>query len=297
MTDRSLKDSERTLKRSISAAMSSTQPLQEDLGERTTTCSDHGEYRSSGARYLGKHQVWTPCPDCEESRLAGKRQAEAQEQAERARMHLESMLGHAAIPKRFMGRSLDSFVAASKEQKHALSIACEFATNYPYHAERGDSLVFSGLPGTGKSHLGAAVQQALMPNVASLYVTCAGLIRAVRATWSRDSERTEVAVLREFGTVELLVIDEVGATGGTDNEQALIFDVLDRRYRDMRPTILLTNLDKSGFKNFVGDRVFDRLTETARWVSFDWASYRPTARNSSPSNDPQFNRNSNGASV
>lgn len=140
-----------------------------------------------------------------------------------------------------------------------------------------------------------------MPAHVGLYLTCAGLIRAVRATWSRDSERTEVDVLRELGTVALLVIDEVGVSGGTDNEQALIFDVLDRRYRDMRPTILLTNLDKAGFKVFVGDRVYDRLTETARWVIFDWDSYRPTARKQfaarndfgrgSPSNEPNFNLN------
>jgi DNA replication protein DnaC len=133
-----------------------------------------------------------------------------------------------------------------------------------------------------------------MPRHCSLYVTCMGLIRAVRATWSRDSQRTEVDVLDEFGTVELLVIDEVGVQSGTDNEQSLIFDVLDRRYRDMRPSILLTNQDKAGFRGFVGDRVFDRLTETGRWVSFDWGSYRTKARTeigkASPSNDPNFNR-------
>ena len=65
---------------------------------------------------------------------------------------------------------------------------------------------------------------------------------------------------------------------GTDSEQNHIFDVLDSRYREMRPTIILTNMDKEGLKGFVGDRVFDRMTEVAKWVPFAWASYRTTAR-------------------
>lgn len=278
MTDRSFEDSGRDLTRLIGAAASATRTLKEPLGDRVMDCADHGQYTSSGVRFLGKREIWTPCPDCEEARLAATRHAEAQEQAERERARLEAMLGQAAIPRRFMERSLDNFVAETTEQQNALSVTREFAKNFAHHAERGDSLIFSGLPGTGKSHLGAALLKAVIPEYVGLYITCTGMIRAVRATWSRDSERTEVDVLREFGTVELLVLDEVGASGGTDNEQSLIFDILDRRYRDMRPTILLTNLDKSGFKSFVGDRVFDRMTEVARWVSFDWASYRPTAR-------------------
>ena len=248
------------------------------LGDRTETCHEHGQFTATGTR-LGKREVWTTCPDCKEDRLAAEQQAEAREQADRARAHLEAMLGQAAIPKRFMTRSLENFVAETPEQHHALTVAREFAENFAHHAERGDSLIFSGPPGTGKSHLATALLQAVMPECVGLYVTCMGLIRAVRATWGRDSERTEVEILREFGTVDLLVIDEVGVQNGTDNEQSLIFDVIDRRYREMRPTVMLTNQDKAGFKAFVGDRVFDRLTETARWVPFDWASYRPKARN------------------
>ncbi|NMM78572.1 hypothetical protein B2J88_32660 [Rhodococcus sp. SRB_17] len=240
-------------------------------------CADHGAYRSSGVHFLGIKEIWTPCPDCEEARLAAQRHAEAQEQAKRARAHLEAMLDQAAIPKRFMERSLDNFVAETPEQQRALSFAREFASNFTHHAKRGDGLVLSGLPGTGKSHLATAILQSIMPAHVGLYITCAGMIRAVRATWSRDSERTEVDVLRELSSVDLLVLDEVGVSGGTDNEQELIFDVLDRRYRDMRPTVLLTNLDRARFKDFVGERVYDRLTETARWVTFDWTSYRPTA--------------------
>lgn len=303
MTVRSNEENPRNLQRFVAEGLKTATALKQSLGERTSVCSEHGDFVSTGVLLMGRREIWTPCLDCEEARVAAKRQAEAQEHAERARIHLEAMLGQAAIPRRFQDRSLDNFVAETPEQQRALSIAREFAENFAQHAERGEGIVMSGMPGTGKSHLATAILQSVMPSSVGLYITCASLIRAVRATWSRDSERTEVDVLRELGTVALLVIDEVGVSGGTDNEQALIFDVLDRRYRDMRPTILLTNLDKSGFKTFVGDRVFDRLTETARWVTFEWGSYRLTARKQfaavaqragTPSNEPHFHRNSTG---
>ena len=104
------------------------------------------------------------------------------------------------------------------------------------------------------------------------------MIRAVRETWRRDSEQSEREVLRYFASLDLLVIDEIGVQYGTDGEQTIIFEVLDRRYRDIRPTILITNQDKGGLVQFVGERTFDRLIETSRWIAFDWPSFRPAAR-------------------
>lgn len=252
--------------------------LQENLGERAENCDAHGAYVSAGMRYLGRREVWTPCPGCEEARVAGERRADAMRMADAQRERIEAMVGAAAIPGRFVGRSLENFHAVTDAQQEALRIATDYAANFSAHAKRGRSLIFSGLPGTGKSHLATAILQALMPERCGLYTVCMDVIRNVRATWRRDSEHRESEVLGAYTTVPLLVLDEIGAQYGTDGEQTILFDVLDRRYRDMRPSILLTNQDKAGMKQFIGERTFDRLTETARWVSFDWESYRPQAR-------------------
>lgn len=253
----------------------------EVLPEKVLQCPDHGDFKASGVRYLGKREIWTGCPVCEESRLAVERQAEAERKAELARQRIESMIEESAIPARFIGRTFDNFNASTDSQRAALKATREFAANFWTHRKRGTGLILSGLPGTGKSHLAGAVLQAIMPQHAGLYITCMGLIRAVRATWRKDSERSEAHVLNMLCTVPLLVLDEIGVQYGTDGEQTILFDVLDRRYRDLQPTILITNQAKDGFKQFVGERSFDRLVETSRWVSFDWESYRPTARRES----------------
>lgn len=253
-------------------------PGREDLGEKSLTCATHGDFQASGARYLGKREIWTGCPACEESVQAAERQADAQKRAEAQRQRIEAMIEDSAIPARFIGRTFDNFQATTDAQRAALKATRGFAENFGAHRKRGTGLILSGLPGTGKSHLAGAVLQAIMPQHAGLYITCMGLIRAVRSTWRKDSERSEAHVLQMLCSVPLLVLDEIGVQYGTDGEQTILFDVLDRRYRDLQPTILITNQNTDGFKQFVGERSYDRLIETCRWVSFDWESYRPTAR-------------------
>lgn len=277
--DRSLEEQVR-LDRLIQRSMSypSDVSLKEELGEMEKTCDTHGVYRTTGIKIFGRREIWTPCPGCEEERLARERRFQAEQQAERARVQLECAIGQAAIPARFVGRTMDNFVADTPQKAAALEIAREYVSNFDSHAKRGSSLIFSGLPGTGKSHLATAILQALMPQRVGLYTTCMSVIRTVRGTWRKDSERSETEVLNALADVPLLVLDEIGVQYGTDGEQTILFDVLDRRYRDMQPTIFLTNQDVKGMQQFIGERSFDRLREVSKWVSFDWESYRPTAR-------------------
>jgi DNA replication protein DnaC len=188
------------------------------------------------------------------------------------------MLRASGIPERVKGCSFANYRADSDDQKAAMQVAMDFAEAFDARKKSGDSLIFAGRPGTGKGHLAAAVMRKLIPEYLPIYTTCLDMIRSVRETWRKDSRHSESQVLQEYEDADLLIIDEIGVQYGTDGEQTIIFDVLDRRYRQMRPTIFITNQDKAGFKAFIGERAYDRLTQTAKWVPFDWTSYRATAR-------------------
>jgi DNA replication protein DnaC len=266
------------LEKTVGNAIGNATAMREPLGDRDLQCQEHGPYLSAGVRYFGKREVWTACPACEDIKLAAERQAEAQLKAEKARANLEAMIGEAAIPARFIGRTFENFKAETESQKHALRVVSDFVRNFEDNRRKGATLILSGLPGTGKSHLATAALQALMPRYCGLYTTCMNVIRNVRGTWRKDSEKSETEVLSTYGGVPLLVLDEIGVQYGTDGEQTILFDVLDRRYREMQPSIFLTNQNQKGFTDFVGERTFDRLRETSKWVAFDWPSHRPTAR-------------------
>lgn len=252
--------------------------LFQPLGERKVSCAKHGDYFANGTRLSKGREIWTRCAGCSEDERLEEKRARDLMAAQAAQADLERKLEQTAIPPRFLGKSLENFNAETEEQRYALTVARGYLENFADHHKRGDGLILSGMPGTGKSHLAGAILQGLLPRYVGLYATCMNLIRMVRGTWRKDSETSENQVLETLCHVPLLVIDEIGVQYGTDGEQTILFDVLDGRYRNMRPTILLTNQDKAGLKTFIGERAYDRLTETSRWIPFDWKSYRLQAR-------------------
>ena len=251
-----------------------------DLGIVSKMCETHGNYESRGERInLGRGlEHWTSCPGCKLDAEVRKQELHDAKVSEEAKARIERMMMQSAIPQRFVGRTFQNWRASTPEQEKAFKICLGFATNFESHLADGTSLVFSGAAGTGKSHLAAAILQEIMPRHVGVYTTFMGMIRLIRETWRHDSTRSESQVLQELGSLPLLVIDEIGVQYGTEAEHTLLFEVMDRRYRDQKPSILMTNQDKDGFRKFVGDRVYDRMTETARWVSFSWESYRAKAR-------------------
>lgn len=247
--------------------------LPDPAAVRTALCPAHGEFESRNI--VGR--IWSKCQSCEDEARKTREEEDAKRQlAAMERRHAER-LHFARIPARFIGRTFETFKAETDAQKHAQAIARDFAEQFDDNHKHGRGLIFSGLPGTGKSHLAAAILQSMLKRDVC-YVTCLDMIREVRGAWRKDSDRSELEVLGTLGGLDLLVIDEVGVQYGTEGEQTIIFDILDRRYRDVLPTVILTNQDKAGFKTFIGERTFDRLTETCRWVPFDWGSYRSQAR-------------------
>lgn len=255
-------------------------PLRVALGDEQRHCGRHGEYLASGQRIMittPPREIWTGCPACQmQAKSDEQDQATAKRSAAQAQ-RVQDLIKQTAIPTRFIGRTLDNYVAQTDGQAKALATCRRYVEHFG-RSGHGASLILSGLPGTGKSHLAGGILQALLPRHVGVYVTMMDLIRMLRDTWRKDSDQSETIVLQQLAQVPLLVIDEIGVQYGTDAERTLFFDVMDRRYRQCMPVILMTNQAMQEFRATVGDRVYDRLTEVAKWVPFDWPSYRAQMR-------------------
>jgi DNA replication protein DnaC len=248
-----------------------------DRDEKPGHCDEHGDFTSHGYK-IGRNWHWMSCPECSKIKQARADAEMAARQAEEEQQRLEARLSKAGIPLRYRSRTFDTFEADTEGKEKALAVARDFAENFDEHYRNGSVVVFSGLPGTGKSHLAIAIAQAIMDTHTALYTSAIDAVRMVRDTWRKDSPRTEREMLDILASLGLLILDEVGVQYGTDAEQVTLFDIIDKRYRDMMPIILLTNLNKSGMKEFLGERSFDRLREGGQWVTFDWQSHRGNAR-------------------
>ncbi|MBV8667045.1 MAG: ATP-binding protein [Burkholderiaceae bacterium] len=237
-------------------------------------CAVHGTYESKAVMLGDKVLHWMRCPQCSAAAQAERALAQAKSDAVAAQQKLEARLQHAGIPLRYRAKTFASFVAANAGQAAALVTAVEFADHFAEHRRQGSVLVFSGRPGTGKSHLAIAIGHEVMRKGTVLYTSAIDAVRLVRDSWRRDAERSETQVLRMLAAIDLLILDEVGVQYGTEAEQISLFDIIDKRYRDLMPTILISNLGTGDMKAFLGERSYDRLREDGQWVKFDWDSQR-----------------------
>jgi len=243
---------------------------------RQSNCAKHGEHKEMGGSLMGRGIMWFGCSACKRAERDAEEAEAKRKDEEKRQARLESKMKAAGIPAAFRDRTFDSYETFTPEMVEAQRIVRDFAANFwSEHIKDGTFLVLGGDRGTGKSHLAIAAAQQVMSRGTAMYSRAADIIRRVRATWRRDSDQSEDEVLSLLSTgIDLLVIDEVGMQRGTEDEQIILFDVLDRRYADLRPTILLTNLDGREFAEFLGPRIMDRLRERAVFIPFKWESYR-----------------------
>lgn len=190
-----------------------------------------------------------------------------------------SLVARASIPLRFQDRRFDNYIATTPNQQAALNLARQYADQFEDVARDGRCLLLLGQPGTGKTHLAAAIAHQIMQcGFSALFVHAYELVSAIRSTWSNSSSRTEDQVVRDFVTVDLLIVDEVGVQYGKEAELIEIFKVLNGRYERVRPVTVISNLNLEGVEQALGVRVLDRLRENGgRVVVFDWESHRARA--------------------
>jgi DNA replication protein DnaC len=266
-----------------------TQALESAHGEKQETCPEHGPFTST-AMQLSKFGLlhWSHCPGCEGKREATREAERLQSEAAEKAEAFASRLRSADIPQRFAGKTFASFEAKTPEQKNVLQVAKDFVHNFEANYSAGRCLIFLGSLGTGKTLLGCAILRGIIerPFLAEgvdwrnawhpvRYTTVAEAIRSIRATWRRKSEVSEADAIAKYVRPHLLLLDEVAAQYGSDAERTQVEEILDLRYREMRPTAICSNASKSELPQFLGARGCDRLSENKGIVAtFPWPSRR-----------------------
>lgn len=247
-----------------------------DTEVRTETkhCEIHGDYEAQQLTELG---ISSLCPECQEEQDK-KRQAEEREQQERAKARRVQVLRqNSGVPKRFSGLTLDAFNPPTDKSSKILAACKRYAENFEDRLAMGGGLVLCGQPGTGKTHIACAIADHVIAEHCrtAVFTSIMDMAREVKATYSRDSKRTEAEVIKDYLTPDLLVIDEVGAQRGTETELLLAQEIIDKRYQQVRSTIVISNLPEDELGRYIGERAIDRMYEGGGAVfAFDWDSYR-----------------------
>lgn len=151
----------------------------------------------------------------------------------------------------------------------------------------GLGIYLYGDKGTGKTHLTACMANDLMQQRKQvLFTNFAEIAKIIKGTFGHNTE-SEADYINRIATVDFLFIDDLGtervqATNGADLWlQEKIFDVLNKRYNNRKPTIFTSNYSLAELITERGlhERTADRIAEMSHAIiKVEGATYRLKAR-------------------
>ena len=207
----------------------------------------------------------------EQDEIIRQREQEAEREHEKelkAKKKLE--FEHSGVPKRYWNESFETWKARNADDEKRLQVVIEYS-----HKENNDSvLLLLGPKGVGKTHLGASI----IREAGGTFISVEEMIFKYECSMDFHSETNRVNLMNFYSTTPMLVIDEIGRSMQQAKEDAILNYVLRRRYENMLPTVLISNLKKEDLLKKLGDAVVDRLKETCQCVEFVGESYRPEKR-------------------
>lgn len=226
-------------------------------------CGKCGEPRQCRIHLLGRDRIVGCACKCDRKAYAAERKAIADAEA---RKRIEA-IREVGIP----DPGLRGKTFSTSDPSHQLEQARKYVEAWPQMAEHNIGMLLWGGTGSGKTHAGACIANALID-------------RGVRAGISSTAELMSVAyndrptTIRRLIGLDLLVLDDIGAERDSAYAMETVYAVVDGRLKAGRPMVVTTNLSLEDIRN-PGDmgrgRIYQRVLEACQPVRFVGQSRRP----------------------
>ena len=185
------------------------------------------------------------------------------------------------LPKRYDGFHFGNYKPQNPSQVAAQNLALTLNHEYP---AVNQGLLFMGSVGVGKTHLAVSILKGLTERgFRCLFYDFASLLKEIQDSYNSNTKSSELAVLAPVLNIDVLVLDELGASKPTDWVRDTMAHVINTRYNDKKLTVFTTNyLDERKndrdeiLEDRIGTRLRSRLYEMCKTVPMEGKDFRRT---------------------
>lgn len=161
-------------------------------------------------------------------------------------------------------------ISPRKRMENVLNYCKAYADDF---SKSSRSLLLYGTTGLGKTHLSLAIAGKAVENgFGVIYTSAQNLFnRLEREKFGRgEDNNTEQSILE----CDLLIIDDLGAEFSTQFTVSVLYNIINSRDLENKPTIISTNLTPENIKSAYSDRIASRILSNYEILQFDGADIR-----------------------
>ncbi|PEA85887.1 ATP-binding protein [Bacillus thuringiensis] len=229
---------------------------------------------------IDKHTNEEFCPHCKMIEQEDQRLAEETlviKQTSKVIHLYDAFADNSLINDKLKKATFDNYNPTNENLARAKREMQHFAETF--NPKDPESKVITGLYGIGKSHLCVAVTKVLMKKgYSALFIQMNKLFTKIKSTWNRNSELTEDKLMELLATVDVLVIDDLGAEFTERDKEGITWkktktnEIIDSRVG--RSTLYTSNFTISELAEMYGEREFSRMMENATKLEMAGENHR-----------------------
>lgn len=147
------------------------------------------------------------------------------------------------------------------------------------YVRSGHGLYIFGEVGSGKTLLAAHMMLASMKSYfvekqgpqRHIFITVADLLDKIKESYNHE---TDDDITKLYGHVDFLVLDDLGVEKTSDWTVEKVYQIINTRYEEMKPTIFTSNLNLNELSESIGDRISSRIKGMSRLINTGEEDYR-----------------------
>lgn len=185
----------------------------------------------------------------------------------REKMLTETRLRASGISAAFHKRTLEGFNTKGNQQLiDAKEKAQQYVDNFVDIEQKIDnSIMFLGVPGTGKTHLSLAIANKLLNDngVSCLYMPYRETMTELKQLNAKDSKYEYAEKMHKLTTARLLIIDDLFKGTVTEADLNYVFQIVNQRYLNQLPFICSSEKRATDMMQ-IDDAIASRMLEQAK---------------------------------